>query len=357
MQPETLSHQQLQPSYRLSGQSLAHPEQSPEVYLSSSLPSAQLSQSFVASPAQPSEQHSRFSTFLSTPAAQGYPKAVHLGYCFIPPPMSESDVEPKQREDTNTTQHCRARVRLIRPAYPLFTDILIAEHTSVPIKTFRSSAAEKGLISANYVNVPNFGRIIASEHPSTTKEPFELFWKMVMQTNTQIIWDLSGTPDTKIPYYPDGNGQKILMGSITVTKIETGVYFHNYEIEDSRRSRHYVNRYCLNDWADGQSYPLDKFNVLLDNINNCLPECPHMLIHCMGGIGRTGVVLVALSLLEYRDKLIELPQTIEKLVDSKITLIRFERSPRIVERLSQRQMLIDLIEEWQEKVRIRSSYV
>ncbi|MGB0894917.1 MAG: protein-tyrosine phosphatase family protein [Parashewanella sp.] len=241
------------------------------------------------------------------------------------------------------------------PRFGYFCDIKVCESTCVAINVRLRGEQEyyskRGLISANYVNFTKFeSPAIASEYPRPEGRQFGFFFKMVIQTEIGLIVDLVGSSINGKVAYPTCENPVIEKDSIRVEFVQSEGCLDVYYVFDKKQEMSCTTfRLHCDDWKDRNDYDLNKFDALLDDILVHV-QVKRLLVHCSAGIGRTSVVLVALSLIKYRHQLIPTGLTIEQLVDDEIFKLRLQRSPKCIQTAQQRDMLIRLLHKWQAKV-------
>ncbi|RLV61590.1 hypothetical protein D5018_00280 [Parashewanella curva] len=245
--------------------------------------------------------------------------------------------------------------QICRPKIGRFLGILVPTINLVPINVLISDNNQplsiKGLISANYITVHPFpkAKLIATEYPyhdsPYSPEHPELFWKLVFQQNIGLIVDLSYSFESALPYYPQKTN--LTFGSMTVIYTKTDDDIHQYQlVNNEKQSCKRVQRLHINNWPSSVTYDLTLLDELVCKIAPKLID-RGVLIHCNSGIGKTGVVLNALNLFNYRSQVISPSVSIEKITDSSILNLRLQKSPKLVRTPLMRQNIIDLVKKWQ----------
>jgi protein tyrosine phosphatase len=164
----------------------------------------------------------------------------------------------------------------------------------------------------------------------------EDFWEMIWVTNTTTIIMLTPliekevvkcecywlSKDYKNKYllndYNDENDYIIMTNEIFITKdiIKREFLYHRGEQQRKITQFHYIS------WLDFDCPNIKSFielvNCLTDNKYQQYPLC----IHCSAGVGRTGVLITILMILNQNNNIINIPTTIIKLRECRMGMVQ-----------------------------------
>lgn len=195
----------------------------------------------------------------------------------------------------------------------------------------------------NYITLPNkqyinaswvTNQYIATQGP--LKHTVEDFWEMIWSTKTSLIVMLTPLEEKNVKkcecYWAENNNQYILnehddQNDYIVVEQERYlnkdiiqrnlIYYRNGE-KRKITQLHYIH------WYDFECPHSKTFIDLIHHIHsyinfyNTSPIC----IHCSAGVGRTGVLLVILHLLNKNDKNYNIPETILTLREYRMSLVQ-----------------------------------
>ncbi len=167
-------------------------------------------------------------------------------------------------------------------------------------------------MSASYIQFTQlednrYHRFIASQAPF--KETIHYFWKMIWENQVDqvvMLTELADTPDqeSSASYWPENeqeslvlqNGMKIelLEDSWFFTEAKTSIQKRKFLViyEDQQRI---VNHYWYHGWIDhtipDQPKTLLTLIQMVSNDKQQLHSNAPILVHCLGGVGRTGIFI------------------------------------------------------------------
>lgn len=176
----------------------------------------------------------------------------------------------------------------------------------------------------------------------------EAFWEDVVTFNVGATFDLTNLEgdlrreDFQEFYYPQKIRERKFYENITVTCVNQTKLPHftlsQYQIHNlKKQTDHYSYRIHVSDWKDGATISTEKLGILvraMQTMRLLLPEASHpnsspILVHCMGGVGRTGTLISAEAMHTSINKLLP-KQSIAKHITPKVTATilkgRFQRS-------------------------------
>lgn len=203
-------------------------------------------------------------------------------------------------------------------------------------------------VSGSYLHANKIGQgitqrpLIASQAP--LPEDNELFWKAVFENNGTII-DLTTLNDqleggvTK--YYPDELNRVINYGSMSVRLIEKNGNIHVYQVENTQTKEvKNIKRLHFTDWVDFGTISLSALHGLVHLVESLSIDPLNLLwIHCRAGAGRTGTLIMALTL---KEKIKKGEITLKNLESSLLDLIlrfRNQRGAAFVQQEAQLELL------------------
>ena len=203
--------------------------------------------------------------------------------------------------------------------------------TSLPI-----TGKNGEFIHANTVNLPGDIRCIATIYPLIK----ELFWSTCM-LKTNVIIDLTNDRDIKRNslelYYPNEIGQTIQYGSIEITCLEsekftTEIAKYQYKVTNLESCQTVlIDRIHYLDWEDVCGTNARR---LLDVIHAMKPyenQDKVPMIHCVGGMGRSGTLITAASLKKLIEQRIVNPENLETYMESIVFEGRLQRSLEFIQ--------------------------
>jgi tyrosine-protein phosphatase non-receptor type 12/18/22 len=178
-----------------------------------------------------------------------------------------------------------------------------------------------------YINANWVLNHIATQGP--TKETIEDFWTMIWLTNCTTIIMLTPLEEKGkikcekywgdiyiLNEYKDENNYIIMDNEIHISKhiIKREFIFHYHNQQKKITQYHYI------DWSDFECPPVKSFIKLL----NCItPYNTPLCIHCSAGVGRTGVLLTILSLMDkMNEKTMNVVETILELRQYRMELVQ-----------------------------------
>ena len=177
-----------------------------------------------------------------------------------------------------------------------------SEHTvDLPLDAFISEDTAP-YIHANHVSLGKGLDFIATIYPLDCA----LFWKMAMHKGNAVV-DLTNDKDLvrnkATPYYPTSVGEEITFNrrmrvkcaavkqlSETLTKYELLVTDLKTGESATLDRMHYTG------WEDVSGTHERKLSHLIDAVEPYLGEDKVPIVHCMGGMGRTGTALAGLAM-------------------------------------------------------------
>jgi len=190
-------------------------------------------------------------------------------------------------------------------------------------------------------------KIIACTYPRRERHPIQ--WDMIRHYSSRLVIDLTQLKDQKKletrigNFYPSAGqtvehpGIKVEHGKTlekTATYIKECYAFRNGEtgaLENEVTCLHYRR------WPDGGVISLSELNFL---VRTCLSATDGVIIHCLGGVGRTGTLVAALIL---HQKIVEGRLTEknfnEQYLADLVFSLRSQRSKRFVSELGQFNLL------------------
>lgn len=171
-------------------------------------------------------------------------------------------------------------------------------------------------ISSQYINaswVTN--KYIATQGP--LNNTIEDFWSMIWHTNCTTIIMLTQLKEKDKPkcekYWDTKN--IIMRNESYISKdiIKREFIYHNNNEQRIITQYHYIS------WSDFECPSLQSFLKLIDCINvHNLPLC----IHCSAGVGRTGVLITILTLMDQFKNNINIVETILQLREYRMNLVQ-----------------------------------
>ena len=182
------------------------------------------------------------------------------------------------------------------------------------------------------------------------------FWKMVWKTDTKIIVMLcqvqpgfTGCSE----YFPMKSGEKTRHGAYEITNekmIEEGTIFQRELVIKQGSETKNVTHLQFTAWPNygvpGSAETVSKFIKLVHEKQNELKSAdPELVIHCSGGIGRSGAFLTSYAAYSYysglKDEQTPNPEALNlvQIVKS----LRQQRHPWMVEGLHQYEMAYQII--------------
>lgn len=149
-----------------------------------------------------------------------------------------------------------------------------------------------------------FHSFIASQAPKESNYPF--FWKMVWEKDIDqivMVTELSeGERDLCYPYWPTDSGTLVLDNGIVVTLLDENTLLSNlqqyllirrYRVSYEKEEK-ILTHYWYRNWPD-HSFPEETLTLLtmVDAVKKDKKTQAPILVHCSGGIGRTGIFIFA----------------------------------------------------------------
>lgn len=220
----------------------------------------------------------------------------------------------------------------------------------VPFVENKVSLADGTEMSASYINLTEglntgYNHFIASQAP--LKGNLSLFWKMAWETNVEQIVMVTEMTDNGVkelcyPYWPQDksnnlvfiNGMEIQL--LDEQKLLAGekehIYIRRFLVSLDGESRIVVH-YWYRNWPD-QTAPAQTLTLLtlvetVQKDKQSLNSDAPILVHCAGGVGRSGTFIAGYHLKQRKD-LGELPDHIFDLVAQ----LRWQR-PKMVSKPDQ----------------------
>jgi protein tyrosine phosphatase len=178
--------------------------------------------------------------------------------------------------------------------------IFCPSKTNVNVTSFPKE--EYGYIHANTVSLGKGLNFIATIYPYQRT----MFWSMVLEHGNSIL-DVTNENDLErnsvTPYYPQAERQRYVYGKrmeVTCLKKEevTPVLIkYQLKVKDLERNEvKLIDRFHYIGWEDVcGTNEVELFDVV-KNLESYLGQQSVPLVHCMGGVGRTGTALTAFAL-------------------------------------------------------------
>lgn len=196
---------------------------------------------------------------------------------------------------------------------------------------------------------------IAAQAPNSFTNQF--FWLAALE-HTELIIDLSTDMDyTKFQleeqrtYYPTEEGEKKTFGDIevTLTKKETeenGFTKHTYTVLNTTTEKtKEITRINFTAWPDHQALndeSAERLQVIMElhSRKRGETETPKPIVHCRGGVGRTGTYIVMSTLKELADQGKLNDSNLLEAVEALVLSGREQRGEVFVQNPSQLEMII-----------------
>jgi len=211
-----------------------------------------------------------------------------------------------------------------------------------------------GAIPANHMrqNATQW-KIIAAQYPcsDSTKREFTLFWHALYQNhNRPLIIDLTFPPRDQMPsYYPIQEGETLrdVLNTVriklqNVDLIQRGT-FDSYQIEIPDSPSKLVQRYHYLNWPDGTAISLEHL-IDLVNLVEEKSSSKEILVHCRGGVGRTGTLIAALLIKERIENGTMRRENLSEDLEKLILELREDRNHLVVQTPAQFELLVQYAE-------------
>ncbi|HHE6471366.1 TPA: protein-tyrosine phosphatase family protein [Providencia rettgeri] len=195
---------------------------------------------------------------------------------------------------------------------PRFGNIYVNPNTQVHLKDHTP-------MPANIVSTGGMPVAIACSYPKGTLSAIESHMRMIVEQKPSCLVVLTGDDQIQGKRLPDYFRQPGTIGSVSIevdrgtsNRTPHGVEYDQYNLKvSSGNETHNLPVIHVQSWADHQA--LQNANQLLDlaqltrhtsmmsesiyeNTGNIAPGLP--MIHCFGGVGRTGTLITAVELLK-----------------------------------------------------------
>lgn len=182
---------------------------------------------------------------------------------------------------------------------PTYLERQANKHKFFPYKDTRVKFDGEAFYNADYVLG---GLAIAAQGPQ--KKTCELFWKMITGTETRVVVMLASLKQCA-QYWPGLDGGEMTFGAVTVKQIANRILFEQGKVCIFERTLEVngtkVTHLQVDEWPDSGVVEPEVLKKLIEAIYQRLQEYQSkedkskVAIHCWQGIGRTGVVGVALK--------------------------------------------------------------
>lgn len=268
---------------------------------------------------------------LSAPTTK---KAARIGQqVFSTIEILENELRSKTQLATHHTQYLKTELdsssSVAAEVTCRYSDIPCPRQTAVMVH-------EGKFLHANFVSDTECTRVfVASQYPTDLL----LFWNFIVQ-NPHDIFDLSSE---SCSYAPSNIGDEKKFGTIHVQLVDkeeklSNLCMYYYEISDtSTGTAHLIRRLCYTGWTKHGVLSAADLSSLVSYLETALSE--KTLIHCSGGIGRTGTLIAGFFL---KDRILQGKTDSSNLESSLIELIvylRRQRGPRFVQNQQQLSLL------------------
>lgn len=197
---------------------------------------------------------------------------------------------------------------LVKHRYYSGEDVLLTyDHTRVVLETLPNQPGSD-FIAANWVDSYDHPRrFIGTQCPMNTTA--NDFWRMVWQVGAPQVVNLASPHDMEkgkcFKYFPDSNTQ---FGDIHIryldTEEETDVHVRNYVLEKGSEKRPLTHLH-FQSWPDlgVPEKPTQLWNLIKRYREDKLHSTSKpLVVHCVGGVGRTGTFLLTDSMIDMSKK-------------------------------------------------------
>lgn len=188
------------------------------------------------------------------------------------------------------------------------------DHNRVRLINHQNDPQFNDYISASWIKVRNH-RYIAAQAP--IEETIPCFLTMAIEQRCKVIVMLTNLEETidekreikSAKYWPE-SGKTVTFNHLSVTCTEERMLAQGngemiverfLRIEDGKQSYPLMQIHYLN-WPDGGIPTLDMFYQLMARVDCYDDGYEAILVHCAGGIGRTGVLLAGREIKEQAEE-------------------------------------------------------
>ncbi len=221
-----------------------------------------------------------------------------------------------------------------------FNDVLCHQDTAVKIG-FK-------YVHANHIPMPDGTTYIAAQAP----DDISLFWKTAAQFNSLVV-DLTTFPEAfhssfPLAYYPmprtsedykDVHVEWITGGWLEADK----VMLSDYKVTAANITKT-VQRLHFMHWMDKEDAPLASLERLIDEIDKRTTPGSEPIIHCKGGIGRSGTLITSLTLKHlFKQDPVAFQKDPVGMIESVIMQGRQSRGPQFVQNTKQLEMIMNYV--------------